>query len=178
MVRYAFCRRKLQKEVSEHPKTTVRSIRCTYQVRYGTGTVHVRYCNSSVFIFQDIPAHGSSGVTPYSTLYEYPRTVETGIPVYELERPLFSLRPERVSFCKRGRCYQRHRCHQNKANSNTDARKMQRLEVVRGHSEFLSHFSTPQANPTPPVGELRVVLSAVTRLYRGGRCSRTDHAEP
>ena len=29
--------------------------------------------------------------------------------------------------------------------------KMQRLEVVRGHSEFLSHFSIPQANPTQPV---------------------------
>ena len=30
--------------------------------------------------------------------------------------------------------------------------KMQRLEVVRGHSEFLSHFSihVPQANPTQP----------------------------
>ena len=28
---------------------------------------------------------------------------------------------------------------------------MQRLEVVRGHSEFLSHFSIPQANPTQPV---------------------------
>ena len=26
--------------------------------------------------------------------------------------------------------------------------KMQRLEVVRGRSEFLTHFSTPQANPT------------------------------
>ena len=29
--------------------------------------------------------------------------------------------------------------------------KMQRLEVVRGHPEFLSHFSIPQANPTQPV---------------------------
>ena len=29
--------------------------------------------------------------------------------------------------------------------------KMQRLEVVRAHSEFLSHFSLPQANPTQPV---------------------------
>ena len=29
--------------------------------------------------------------------------------------------------------------------------KMQRLEVVTGHSEFLSHFSIPQANPTQPV---------------------------
>ena len=28
---------------------------------------------------------------------------------------------------------------------------MQRLEVVRGRSEFLSHFSIPQANPTQPV---------------------------
>ena len=27
------------------------------------------------------------------------------------------------------------------------AAKMQRLEVVRGQSEFLSHFSLPQANP-------------------------------
>ena len=26
--------------------------------------------------------------------------------------------------------------------------KKQRLEVVRGHSEFLSHFSIPPANPT------------------------------
>ena len=29
--------------------------------------------------------------------------------------------------------------------------KMQRLEVVRAHFEFLSHFSVPQANPTQPV---------------------------
>ena len=28
--------------------------------------------------------------------------------------------------------------------------KMQRLEVVREHSEFLSNFSLPQANPTQP----------------------------
>ena len=28
---------------------------------------------------------------------------------------------------------------------------MQRLEVVREHSEFLSHFSIPQANPAQPV---------------------------
>ena len=33
--------------------------------------------------------------------------------------------------------------------------KMQRLEVVRGHSEFLSHFSIPQANPTQPVIDYR-----------------------
>ena len=32
--------------------------------------------------------------------------------------------------------------------------KMQRLEVVTGRSEFLSHFSTPQANPTQPVTRL------------------------
>ena len=31
------------------------------------------------------------------------------------------------------------------------AAKMQRLEVVRGRSEFLSHFSVPQANSTQPV---------------------------
>ena len=29
--------------------------------------------------------------------------------------------------------------------------KMQRLEVVRGRTEFLSDFSIPQANPTQPV---------------------------
>ena len=29
--------------------------------------------------------------------------------------------------------------------------KMQLLEVVTGHSEFLSHFSIPQAIPTQPV---------------------------
>ena len=28
---------------------------------------------------------------------------------------------------------------------------MQRLEVVRGHSEFIGHFSVPQAIPTQPV---------------------------
>ena len=30
--------------------------------------------------------------------------------------------------------------------------KMQRLELVRRHPEFLSYFSIPQANPTQPVG--------------------------
>ena len=33
--------------------------------------------------------------------------------------------------------------------------KMQRLEVVRGQSEFLSHFSIPQANPTQSVSGQR-----------------------
>ena len=31
---------------------------------------------------------------------------------------------------------------------------MQRLEVVRGHSEFLNHFSIPQANPARPYSAL------------------------
>ena len=30
---------------------------------------------------------------------------------------------------------------------------MQLLEVVTGHSQFLSHFSIPQAIPTQPVNE-------------------------
>ena len=33
--------------------------------------------------------------------------------------------------------------------------KMQLLEVVTGHSQFLSHFSVPQAMPTQPVTERR-----------------------
>ena len=40
---------------------------------------------------------------------------------------------------------------------------MQRLEVVRRHSEFLSHFSVPQANPTQPVKHAGAP---------GGRCAR------
>ena len=31
--------------------------------------------------------------------------------------------------------------------------KMQLLEVVTGHSQFLSHFSIPQAIPTQPVSD-------------------------
>ena len=41
--------------------------------------------------------------------------------------------------------------------------KMQRLEVVRGHSEFLSHFSIPQANPTQVACEWS--LRVPTRVY-------------
>ena len=40
---------------------------------------------------------------------------------------------------------------------------MQRLEVVRRHSEFLSHFSIPQANPTQPV-------SFDKKIYGVGGC--------
>ena len=39
---------------------------------------------------------------------------------------------------------------------------MQLLEVVTGHSQFLSHFSIPQAMPTQPV-KARLILTS--RLY-------------
>ena len=40
---------------------------------------------------------------------------------------------------------------------------MQLLEVVTGHSQFLSHFSIPQAMPTQPVRErLEGMMAAQT----------------
>ena len=67
------------------------------------------------------------------------------------------------------------------------AAKMQRLEVVRGHSEFLSHFSIPQANPTQTVklfiNLLRPVVhlqskrrSLIQRRSRMYRLIATNHA--
>ena len=44
---------------------------------------------------------------------------------------------------------------------------MQRLEVVRGHSEFLSHFSIPQENPTQP--ETTTVLVHLASAPAGAR---------
>ena len=46
--------------------------------------------------------------------------------------------------------------------------KMQLLEVVTGHSQFLSHFSIPQAMPTQPVNS-RTIDSrhAVPRQVEG-----------
>ena len=47
---------------------------------------------------------------------------------------------------------------------------MQRLEVVREHSEFLSHFSIPQANPTQR-------RQRVVELRDGGGRGQEDRAE-
>ena len=41
--------------------------------------------------------------------------------------------------------------------------RMQLLEVVTGHSQFLSHFSVPQAMPTQPVSLSSLVRLGATR---------------
>ena len=43
---------------------------------------------------------------------------------------------------------------------------MQLLEVVTGHSQFLSDFSIPQAVPAQPVSDSHILLS-VTGIQRG-----------
>ena len=55
--------------------------------------------------------------------------------------------------------------------------KSQRLEVVRGRSEFRSHLSIPQANPTQPVTPSRLIELPETNsgfLDAAGSCDRKN----
>ena len=57
--------------------------------------------------------------------------------------------------------------------------ELQRLEVVRAPSEFLSHFSIPQANPTQQL--LAAVLGGIALPQSAQKtlpASRTNHCQP
>ena len=53
--------------------------------------------------------------------------------------------------------------------------KMQRLEVVRGRSELLSHFSMPQENPSQVAGDiLSQAAYSTPRCHQNTDNFRTD----